>query len=133
MISSRVSYSLEIGIRYLRSKKRATVSMITLISIVGVALGVLEGAVQLVRQRVAEGVERVGSIERDGPDVRIGRDVEEILALDGELVAAQLRALGTALDRCDAARTPELHDLLSRMRVGEQRHADWIAAQSSGS
>jgi lipoprotein-releasing system permease protein len=35
-----VSYSLEIGIRYLRSKKRATVSMITLISIIGVALGV---------------------------------------------------------------------------------------------
>ena len=35
-----VSYSLQIGLRYLRSKKRATVSMITLISIVGVALGV---------------------------------------------------------------------------------------------
>lgn len=35
-----MSYSLQIGIRYLRSKKRATVSMITLISIVGVALGV---------------------------------------------------------------------------------------------
>jgi lipoprotein-releasing system permease protein len=35
-----VSYSLEIGMRYLRSKKRATVSMITLISIIGVALGV---------------------------------------------------------------------------------------------
>jgi lipoprotein-releasing system permease protein len=35
-----VSYSLEIGVRYLRSKKRATVSMITLISIIGVALGV---------------------------------------------------------------------------------------------
>jgi lipoprotein-releasing system permease protein len=35
-----VSYSLQIGFRYLRSKKRATVSMITLISIVGVALGV---------------------------------------------------------------------------------------------
>jgi lipoprotein-releasing system permease protein len=35
-----VSYSLQIGIRYLRSKKRATVSMITLISIIGVALGV---------------------------------------------------------------------------------------------
>jgi len=35
-----VSYSLEIGLRYLRSKKRATVSMITLISIIGVALGV---------------------------------------------------------------------------------------------
>jgi lipoprotein-releasing system permease protein len=35
-----VSYSLQIGLRYLRSKKRATVSMITLISIIGVALGV---------------------------------------------------------------------------------------------
>ncbi len=35
-----MSYALEIGVRYLRSKKRATVSMITLISIVGVALGV---------------------------------------------------------------------------------------------
>ena len=35
-----MSYSLQIGLRYLRSKKRATVSMITLISIVGVALGV---------------------------------------------------------------------------------------------
>ena len=41
MIRGRgVSYSLQIGLRYLRSKKRATVSMITLISIVGVALGV---------------------------------------------------------------------------------------------
>ena len=35
-----MSYSLQIGVRYLRSKKRATVSMITLISIIGVALGV---------------------------------------------------------------------------------------------
>jgi lipoprotein-releasing system permease protein len=35
-----VSYSFQIGVRYLRSKKRATVSMITLISIIGVALGV---------------------------------------------------------------------------------------------
>ena len=35
-----MSYSLQIGLRYLRSRKRATVSMITLISIVGVALGV---------------------------------------------------------------------------------------------
>lgn len=35
-----MSYALEIGVRYLRSKKRATVSMITLISIIGVALGV---------------------------------------------------------------------------------------------
>ena len=35
-----MSYSFQIGVRYLRSKKRATVSMITLISIIGVALGV---------------------------------------------------------------------------------------------
>ena len=35
-----MSYALQIGARYLRSKKRATVSMITLISIIGVALGV---------------------------------------------------------------------------------------------
>jgi len=35
-----VSYSFQIGVRYLRSKKRANVSMITLISIIGVALGV---------------------------------------------------------------------------------------------
>lgn len=35
-----MSYSLQIAVRYLRSKKRATVSMITVISIVGVALGV---------------------------------------------------------------------------------------------
>lgn len=41
MIRGReVSYSLQIGLRYLRSKKRAAVSMITLISIIGVALGV---------------------------------------------------------------------------------------------
>ena len=35
-----MSYSFQIGVRYLRSKKRANVSMITLISIIGVALGV---------------------------------------------------------------------------------------------
>ncbi|MCZ6807142.1 MAG: ABC transporter permease [Deltaproteobacteria bacterium] len=35
-----MSYSLQIGLRYLGSKKRAAVSMITLISIIGVALGV---------------------------------------------------------------------------------------------
>jgi lipoprotein-releasing system permease protein len=37
---SDVAYSFQIGLRYLRSKKRATVSMITIISIVGVSLGV---------------------------------------------------------------------------------------------
>lgn len=35
-----MSYSLEIGLRYLRSKKRSTVSVITSIAITGVALGV---------------------------------------------------------------------------------------------
>ena len=35
-----LSYSLQIGLRYLRSKKRATISMITVVSIIGVALGV---------------------------------------------------------------------------------------------
>ncbi len=41
MISpSDVAYSFQIGLRYLRSKKRATVSMITIISIIGVSLGV---------------------------------------------------------------------------------------------
>jgi lipoprotein-releasing system permease protein len=35
-----MAYSLEIGVRYLRSKKRATISLITTISIAGVALGV---------------------------------------------------------------------------------------------
>ena len=35
-----MAYSLDIGIRYLRSKKRATISLITTISIAGVALGV---------------------------------------------------------------------------------------------
>ncbi|MBC7173254.1 MAG: ABC transporter permease, partial [Polyangiaceae bacterium] len=35
-----MAYALQIGIRYLRSKKRRTVSVITFISITGVALGV---------------------------------------------------------------------------------------------
>jgi lipoprotein-releasing system permease protein len=35
-----VNYALEIGSRYLRSKKRATISVITVIAITGVALGV---------------------------------------------------------------------------------------------
>jgi bacterioferritin len=61
--------------------------------------------------------------------LRIGRDVGEILDRDREFVDAQLAALDTALERCDYARNPEIHDLLSRMRVGEQEHADWIAAQ----
>ncbi len=62
-------------------------------------------------------------------DLRIGRDIGEILDLDRELVDSQLTALDTALGRCDSARSPEIHDLLSRMRAGEQTHRDWIAAQ----
>jgi bacterioferritin len=61
--------------------------------------------------------------------LRIGRDIGEILDRDREFVDSQLAALDTALERCDSARNPEIHGLLSRMRVGEQEHADWIAAQ----
>jgi bacterioferritin len=61
--------------------------------------------------------------------LRIGRDIGEILDRDREFVDSQLAALDTALERCDSARNPEIHDLLSRMRAGEQEHADWIAAQ----
>ena len=61
--------------------------------------------------------------------LRIGRDVGEILDRDREFVDSQLAALDTALERCDSARNPEIHDLLSRIQVGEQQHADWIAAQ----
>jgi bacterioferritin len=61
--------------------------------------------------------------------LRIGRDVGEILNRDREFVDSQLAALGTALEQCDSARNPKIPDLLSRMRVGEQKHADWIAAQ----
>jgi len=61
--------------------------------------------------------------------LHIGRDVGEILDRDREFVDSQLAALDTALERCDSARNPETHDLLSRMQVGEQEHADWIASQ----
>jgi bacterioferritin len=61
--------------------------------------------------------------------LRIGGNVSEILDRDREFVESQLAALGIALEQCDSARTPELHDLLSQMQVGEQKHGDWIAAQ----
>ena len=61
--------------------------------------------------------------------LHIGRDVRDILDRDREFVDSQLAALDTALERCDPARNPETHDLLSRMHVGEQIHADWIAVQ----
>ena len=35
-----MSYALSVGMRYLQSKKRATVSVISVIAITGVALGV---------------------------------------------------------------------------------------------
>jgi bacterioferritin len=62
--------------------------------------------------------------------LRIGRDIREILDSDRELVESQLAALETALDRCDPAGNPETHDLLLRIEAGEQKHADWIAAQA---
>ena len=61
--------------------------------------------------------------------VRIGRDVHEILAFDREYVESQLVALDTALERCDAARNPEIHELLSRVQAGEREHAAWVAAK----
>lgn len=50
-----MAYSLEIGVRYLRSKKRATISLITTISIAGVALGV---AALLVVLSITSGFQR---------------------------------------------------------------------------
>jgi len=44
-------------------------------------------------------------------------------------VDSQIAALDTALERCNSARNPEIHSLLSRMQEGERKHADWIAAQ----
>ena len=61
--------------------------------------------------------------------LRIGRSIGEILDYDRDVVDAQLAALDIALERCDGAVHPEIHDMLSQMRVGELRHADWIAAQ----
>ena len=61
--------------------------------------------------------------------LHIGREVDEILGRDREFVDSQLAALDTALKRCNPTRNPEIHDLLSRMQVGEQNHADWIATQ----
>jgi bacterioferritin (cytochrome b1) len=71
-----------------------------------------------------------GHLAEDGHGrLRIGRDVGEILDRDREFVDSQLAALDTAFERCDSARNPKIHDLLSRMQTGEQEHADWIAAQ----
>ncbi len=62
-------------------------------------------------------------------ELQIGCDVGEILDRDRAFARSQLAALDAALARCDSAHNPEIHDLLSRMRVGEQAHADWIAAR----
>ena len=53
--SDGMAYSLEIGVRYLRSKKRATISLITSISIAGVALGV---AAQLAVLSITRGLQQ---------------------------------------------------------------------------
>lgn len=63
-------------------------------------------------------------------ELHIGRNIGEIVDRDREFVDSQLAALDAALEHCDAALHPQIHDLLSRMRIGEQNHADWIAAQT---
>ncbi len=85
-----MSYSLQIGIRYLRSKKRATVSMITIISIVGVALGV---AALLAVLSITTGFERAFRDKVLGVNAHVlvlkygreFRDYRDVLATVGEL------------------------------------------------
>jgi lipoprotein-releasing system permease protein len=85
-----VSYSLEIGVRYLRSKKRATVSMITLISIVGVALGV---AALLAVLSITTGFEQAFKDKVLGVNAHVlilkygreFRDYRDVLATVGEM------------------------------------------------
>ncbi len=85
-----VSYSLQIGLRYLRSKKRATVSMITLISIVGVALGV---AALLAVLSITTGFENAFRDKVLGVNAHVlvlkygreFRDYREVLATVGEM------------------------------------------------
>ncbi|RLB44437.1 MAG: ABC transporter permease, partial [Deltaproteobacteria bacterium] len=85
-----MSYSLQIGVRYLRSKKRATVSMITLISIIGVALGVAAllavlsittGFEQAFRDKVL-GVNAHVLVLKSGREFR---DYRDVLATVGEM------------------------------------------------
>ena len=61
--------------------------------------------------------------------LNIGHDIGAILDRDRELVVSQLAALTHSLELCDAARYPEMHDLLLRIVVGEQKHCDWITTQ----
>jgi lipoprotein-releasing system permease protein len=85
-----VSYSLQIGVRYLRSKKRATVSMITLISIIGVALGV---AALLAVLSITTGFEKAFRDKVLGVNAHVlvlkygreFRDYRDVLATVGEM------------------------------------------------
>ncbi len=85
-----MSYSLQIGARYLRSKKRATVSMITLISIVGVALGV---AALLAVLSITTGFEKAFRDKVLGVNAHVlvlkygreFRDYRDVLATVGEM------------------------------------------------
>ena len=85
-----MSYSLQIGVRYLRSKKRATVSMITLISIIGVALGV---AALLAVLSITTGFEKAFRDKVLGVNAHVlvlkygreFRDYRDVLATVGEM------------------------------------------------
>jgi lipoprotein-releasing system permease protein len=85
-----VSYGLQIGVRYLRSKKRATVSMITLISIIGVALGV---AALLAVLSITTGFEKAFRDKVLGVNAHVlvlkygreFRDYRDVLATVGEM------------------------------------------------
>ena len=85
-----MSYSFQIGVRYLRSKKRATVSMITLISIIGVALGV---AALLAVLSITTGFERAFRDKVLGVNAHVlvlkygreFRDYRDVLATVGDM------------------------------------------------
>ena len=85
-----MSYSFQIGLRYLRSKKRATVSMITLISIIGVALGV---AALLAVLSITTGFEKAFRDKVLGVNAHVlvlkygreFRDYRDVLATVGEM------------------------------------------------
>ncbi|MFA9470929.1 MAG: FtsX-like permease family protein [Deltaproteobacteria bacterium] len=85
-----MSYSFQIGVRYLRSRKRATVSMITLISIIGVALGV---AALLAVLSITTGFERAFRDKVLGVNAHVlvlkygreFRDYRDVLATVGEM------------------------------------------------
>jgi hypothetical protein len=66
-------YAVEIGLRYLRSKKRATTSVTTVVAIIGVALGVAAPSRCLHHQRLPGRVPSEGSRQRARarPQVRL--------------------------------------------------------------